>query len=304
MNETFKIVCCICYMDNKENHTQKHYRCKAEIFFPPQLYFFTQLQKVVFFNVSRTFNSDAKLGPRLGALWTQNKVRLIFLRFYQKVFNDGTTFSFCFLNCTTVPLYYILRIKLWYCSDAVVPSWSCVQAFIVHRPRGLRPRGLRLGQSFSLQTGEAWGQLPERPQVVQLELWIKPSQTALEGPEYGSPPAVPHLTWQVQWSCWEKRQISPQIRLWNVCDVTPQKPSSDICQPLCHLLVRVGITGARLGCSPVWHQGAARLCRWWRKSPPAPLIHHWLTVKSQPSFCLNCCHFLGLWCFLSTKRFM
>lgn len=51
-----------------ENHTQKHYRFKAEICFPPQLYFFTQLQKVVFFNVSRTFNSDAKLGPRLGAL--------------------------------------------------------------------------------------------------------------------------------------------------------------------------------------------------------------------------------------------
>lgn len=32
---------------------QKHYRCKAEVFFP-QLYFFTLLQKVVFFNFSRT----------------------------------------------------------------------------------------------------------------------------------------------------------------------------------------------------------------------------------------------------------
>lgn len=85
---------------------------------------------------------------------------------------------------------------------------------MMHRPRG---------QSFGLQTGEAWGQLP---QVVQLELRIKPSQTALEGPEYGSPPAGPHPTWPVQWVCWEKRQINPQTRLWNGCDVTPQKPSS------------------------------------------------------------------------------
>lgn len=48
--------------DNKENHTQKHYRCKAEIFFPPQLYFFTQLQKVVFFNVSRTLTAMQNSG--------------------------------------------------------------------------------------------------------------------------------------------------------------------------------------------------------------------------------------------------
>lgn len=97
-----------------------HYRCKTKIFFssslvslfPPQLYFFTQLQKVVFFNVSRTFNSDAKLGAATSVPSEHKTVRLIFLRFYQKVFNDGTTFSFCFLNCTTVPLYYILRIKL------------------------------------------------------------------------------------------------------------------------------------------------------------------------------------------------
>lgn len=121
MNET-QILCCICYMDNKERKKKKktHYRCKAEIFFscffffflfPPQLYFFTPLRKVVFFNVSRTFNSDAKLGAATSVPSEHKTVRLIFLRFYQKVFNDGTTFSFCFLNCTTVPLYYILRIK-------------------------------------------------------------------------------------------------------------------------------------------------------------------------------------------------
>lgn len=164
---------CMLYLlyGRQKPHTHTHYRCKAEICFPPpQLYFFTQLQKVVFFNVSRTLTAMQNSGLRLGAPWTQNKVRLIFLRFYQKVFNDGTTFSSCFLNCTTVPLYYILRIKLWYCSEALVPSWSCVQAFLIHRPQKLW-----LGQRFRLQTGrDGTGEAGERewgcPKVVQLEL--------------------------------------------------------------------------------------------------------------------------------------
>lgn len=83
---------------------KKHYRCKAEIFFfflvfflfPPQLYFFTPLQKVVFFNVSRTFNSDAKLGAATSVPSEHKTVRLIFLRFYQKVFNDELHSPFAF----------------------------------------------------------------------------------------------------------------------------------------------------------------------------------------------------------------
>lgn len=74
--------------DDKKNDTKKTQSknttdVKAEVFFP-QLYFFTLLQKVVFFNFLSNFNSDAKLGPRLSALWTQSKFRLIFLRFYQR----------------------------------------------------------------------------------------------------------------------------------------------------------------------------------------------------------------------------
>lgn len=50
------------YGQQRKPHTKKHYRCKAEIFFPPQLYFFTQLQKVVFFNVSRTLTAMQNSG--------------------------------------------------------------------------------------------------------------------------------------------------------------------------------------------------------------------------------------------------
>lgn len=46
----------------KKTTQQKHYRCKAEIFLPPQLYFFTQLQKVVFFNASQTLTAMQNSG--------------------------------------------------------------------------------------------------------------------------------------------------------------------------------------------------------------------------------------------------
>lgn len=47
----------------KTHKTQKHYRCKAEVFFP-RLYFFTQFfrKKVVFFNYSLTVTVMQNLG--------------------------------------------------------------------------------------------------------------------------------------------------------------------------------------------------------------------------------------------------
>lgn len=90
-------------MDNKQTNKktrktkQKHYRCKAEVFFP-QLYFFTLLQKVVFFNFSRTFNSDAKLGPRLSAHRTQKQIQVTLFTFLSKGFQRWN---------------YILLFSLW-----------------------------------------------------------------------------------------------------------------------------------------------------------------------------------------------
>lgn len=67
MNETFKIICCICYMDNKENQTQKHYRCKTDFFPSPAVFFYAVAKGCIFQRLS-DFNSDAKLGLGLGAL--------------------------------------------------------------------------------------------------------------------------------------------------------------------------------------------------------------------------------------------
>lgn len=74
LNEPFRLVCCICYTDTKKSHPPNtHYTCQAEASLPlPGCIFLRKSQKVVFFNASRTFNSDAKLGPHLGALWTHN----------------------------------------------------------------------------------------------------------------------------------------------------------------------------------------------------------------------------------------
>lgn len=90
-----------CLKKKKRDKKQKHYRCnKGEVFFFPAVFFYAvakkKKKKVVFFNVfSSNFNSDAKLGPHLSAPSEhRSKFRLLFLRFYQKVFKDGTTFSF------------------------------------------------------------------------------------------------------------------------------------------------------------------------------------------------------------------
>lgn len=88
----------------KKKPEQKHYRCKAEVFFP-QLYFFTLLQKVVFFNFSRTLTVMQNSGRRLSALRTQSRFRLLFLRFYQGFSKMELHSPFFCLNCTTVPLY-------------------------------------------------------------------------------------------------------------------------------------------------------------------------------------------------------
>ena len=85
-----------------------------------RLYFFTlsQKTKVVFFNFSRNFRGDARPGPHLSPFRTQsNNSGYSFYVFIKGFRRYGTSLHspfFC-LNCTTVPLYYILRIKLWYC---------------------------------------------------------------------------------------------------------------------------------------------------------------------------------------------
>lgn len=128
---SFWILCCICYMDKKkkqhEKTEQKHYRCKAEVFFPPAVFFYAVAKGCIFQFLSN-LNSDAKLGPRLSALWTQSKFRLIFLRFYQR-FSKMELHSPLFLSelyyCSS--LYYILRIKLWYCFKVFVHLLSLTE---------------------------------------------------------------------------------------------------------------------------------------------------------------------------------
>lgn len=50
-----------------EKTEQKHYRCKAEVFFPPAVFFYAVAKGCIFQFLSN-LNSDAKLGPRLSAL--------------------------------------------------------------------------------------------------------------------------------------------------------------------------------------------------------------------------------------------
>lgn len=75
-----KIVCCICYTDNKKPpHTHTHYRCKAEICFPPpSAVFFYAVAKGCIFQRLSDFNSDAKLGatPRCPLNTQQSQVNL------------------------------------------------------------------------------------------------------------------------------------------------------------------------------------------------------------------------------------
>lgn len=104
---------------------QKHYRYKAEVFFPAV--FFYAVAKGCIFQFLSNFNSDAKHGPHLGPLRTQSKFRLLFLRFYQRLSKMELHSPFFCLNCTTVPLYYILRIKLWYCFNCLL-SIYCLAA--------------------------------------------------------------------------------------------------------------------------------------------------------------------------------
>lgn len=110
-----------------EKTEQKHYRCKAEVFFPPAVFFYAVAKGCIFQFLSN-LNSDAKLGPRLSALWTQSKFRLIFLRFYQR-FSKMELHSPLFLSelyyCSS--LYYILRIKLWYCFKVFVHLLSLTE---------------------------------------------------------------------------------------------------------------------------------------------------------------------------------
>ncbi len=83
---------------------QKHYRCKAEVFFP-QLYFFTLLQKVVFFNFSRTLTVMQNSGR--ASVPSEHKANsgYSFLRFYQRFSKMELHSPFFCLDCTTVPLY-------------------------------------------------------------------------------------------------------------------------------------------------------------------------------------------------------
>lgn len=89
---------------NPRKTKQKHYRCKAEVFFPPAVFFYAVAKGCIFQFLSN-FDSDAKLGPRLSALRTQSKFRLLFLRFYQRFSKMELHSPFFCLNCTTVPLY-------------------------------------------------------------------------------------------------------------------------------------------------------------------------------------------------------
>lgn len=127
---------------NHEKRSKNTTDLKAEVFFP-QLYFFTLSQKVVFFNFFSNFNSDAKLGPRLSALRTQSRFRLLFLRFYQRFSKMELHFSF-FLSelyyCSS--LYYILRIKLWYCFNLFVHLLISSPTFInLHTHRAQIQKG-------------------------------------------------------------------------------------------------------------------------------------------------------------------
>lgn len=280
MNETFrKLYAVFVIRTTKNHHTHTHTTDVKQRFvsLPPQLYFFTQLQKVVFFNVSRTLTAMQNSGLRLGAPWTHNKVRLIFLRFYQKVFNDGTTFSSCFLNCTTVPLYYILRIKLWYCSEALVPSCSCVQAFLVHRPLWLK---LWLGQSFGLQTGDKSGD------VLKWCSWSSNLNQTWQTPKYvPPPPAVPRLTGQVQWVCREKKMP----------DLPPNPPVSSLWRPV------LPIPNQRSALC--WSDVVVQELVWLIPSSDSRGQHSsavgdsWSPHSIRERFCLTCWYFVGLWCF-------
>lgn len=104
----------------KKKPEQKHYRCKAEVFFPPAVFFYAVAKGCIFQFLSN-FNSDAKLGPPPQCPPNTKQIQVTLFTFLSRVFKDGTTFSF-FLSelyyCSS--LYYILRIKLWYCFNLFV----------------------------------------------------------------------------------------------------------------------------------------------------------------------------------------
>lgn len=229
---------CMLYLlyDDKENHTQKHYRCKTEIFFPPQLYFFTQLQKVVFFNVSRTLTAMQNRATPRCPLNTNKQSQVNLFTFLSEGFQWWN-----YILLLLSELYYCSSI-LHFKNKTLILLWRCCP-FLVLRRSFCDPRasGPLAGPRF---------QPPNKTRRHGRGLGTTdPVKTTLERPQFESP-AVPHPTWQrFGGSAHKNVRLSPKSTS-ETCDVTPKKPICYNSQPaLCPLLVRFGITKA-LGLFP------------------------------------------------------
>lgn len=115
--------------------------------------------------------------------------------------------------------------------------------------------------------------------------------TTLESPECGSPPAVQHPTWQVQWVCREKRQINPQIHLWRPGlwrhtqeDRFLQFPTSALpsAGQIWDYKTSFGLF-PRLTAGGSTPLSVRSSCSCWWKNWSPDSTSEWLPVKSQPS---------------------